>query len=73
MYQTFLEELKRQEGSTDYQLTSTGCLGPCTSGATVFTHPDGTLYGGVTPTDVPEIVNQHLIHGKPVARLIVQD
>jgi (2Fe-2S) ferredoxin len=71
VYQTFLEELKRHEAA--YQLTSTGCLGPCASGATVFTHPDGTLYGGVTPADVPEIVLSHLLGGTPVARLIVQD
>jgi (2Fe-2S) ferredoxin len=73
VYQTFLDELKRQERSTDCQLTSTGCLGPCASGVTVFTHPDGTLYGGVTPADVPEIVLQHLVGGTPVARLIVPD
>lgn len=73
VYQIFLEELRRQEVSTDYQLTSTGCLGPCSSGATVFTHPDGTLYGGVTLADVPEIVLSHLLGGTPVARLIVQD
>ena len=73
VYQTFLEELKRQEVSTDYQLTNTGCLGPCTSGVTVFTHPDGTLYSGVTPADVPEIVLQHFLRGTPVARLIVRD
>ncbi len=72
VYQTFLEELKRQ-GSASHQLTSTGCLGPCSSGASVFTHPDGTLYGGVTPADVPEIVLSHLLGGTPVARLIVQD
>ena len=73
VYQTFLDELTRRVGTVDYQLTSTGCLGPCASGATVFTHPDGTLYGRVTPADVPEIVLQHLIGGTPVARLVVQD
>ena len=73
VYQTFLEELKRQDSSANYQLTSTGCLGPCDSGATVFTHPDGTLYGRVTPADVAEIVLSHLLGGTPVARLIVQD
>ena len=70
VYQEFVEQLPRESGS--YQLTSTGCLGPCHSGgATVFIFPDGTLYGGVTPADVAEIVHQHLRGGAPVARLIV--
>jgi (2Fe-2S) ferredoxin len=73
VYETFLEELGRQLASANYQIATTGCLGPCTAGATVFLHPDGTLYGGVTPADVPEIVRQHLVEGRPVARLVVPD
>jgi (2Fe-2S) ferredoxin len=68
-----LDELNRQHLSNDYQLTSTGCLGPCACGTTVLTYPDGTVYGGVTPADVAEIVAQHLIAGKPVLRLVVPD
>lgn len=48
-------------------LTSTGCLGPCQSGANVLIYPEGTLYCAVTPTDVDNIVESHLVKGEPVA------
>lgn len=73
MYQAFVNELKRQDVSPNHRLTSTSCLGPCASGATVFMHPDGTVYGGVTPEDVPEIIQRHVLQGEPVARLVVPD
>jgi (2Fe-2S) ferredoxin len=72
VYQTFLDELSAHAG-VGYQLTSTGCLGPCASGASVLVYPEGILYGRVTPGDVPEIVQQHLVAGRPVARLVVED
>jgi (2Fe-2S) ferredoxin len=72
VYQTFLEEFDTRP-TVDYHLTSTGCLGPCALGASVLVYPDGVLYGRVTPSDVPEIIEQHLLSGKPVARLIVED
>lgn len=46
-----------------------GCLDHCSHGVTVVVYPDGVWYGGVTPEDVPEIVESHLIGGKPVQRL----
>ena len=73
MYRAFFEELRKVKTSSDYQLTSTGCLGPCALGATVLIYPDAVLYGRVTPNDVPEIVERHLLAGSPVARLVVED
>ncbi len=73
MYHAFFEELRKLPASTDCQLTSTGCLGPCALGASVLVYPDAVLYGHVTPDDVPEIVERHLLAGTPVTRLIVED
>jgi (2Fe-2S) ferredoxin len=39
----------------------------------VLVYPEGVLYGRVTPKDVPEIIEQHLILGYPVIRLVVED
>jgi (2Fe-2S) ferredoxin len=72
VYQTFLEEFERRT-TVPYQLTSTGCLGPCALGANVLVYPEGILYGRVTPRDVQEIIEQHLLSGKPVTRLVVED
>ncbi len=32
-------------------------------------YPEGVWYGHVTPADVPEIVERHLVGGEPVERL----
>jgi len=42
-------------------------------GPTVVVYPDAVWYGGVTVEDVPEIVSEHLIAGRPVQRLIIAD
>jgi (2Fe-2S) ferredoxin len=73
VYRAFFEELRKSNVSSDYQLTGTGCLGPCALGASVLVYPDDVLYGRVTPDDVAEIVARHLVAGSPVARLVVED
>jgi (2Fe-2S) ferredoxin len=73
VYRRFLDELDKVSTTSDYQLANTGCLGSCGSGVAVLVYPGGVLYGRVTPNDVAEIVAQHLIAGKPVTRLIVED
>ncbi|MBF0142346.1 MAG: (2Fe-2S) ferredoxin domain-containing protein [Magnetococcales bacterium] len=50
-------------------LTGAGCMGPCDQGPTVVVYPEGVWYVRVTPKDVPEICESHLVNGTPVARL----
>jgi (2Fe-2S) ferredoxin len=49
-----------------------GCLDACEHGATVVVYPEGTWYGGVKPSDVSEIVDEHLVQGRPVPRLQIK-
>jgi (2Fe-2S) ferredoxin len=50
----------------DFSVTSCGCQGQCSAGPTVRIIPEETWYCRVQPEDVPQIVEQHLIGGKPV-------
>jgi (2Fe-2S) ferredoxin len=50
-------------------VTPCGCLGPCFEGPAIVVYPDAVWYVGVTPADVPEIVESHLRGGRPVERL----
>lgn len=50
-----------------------GCLEQCEHGPTVVVYPDGVWYGFVTPADVPEIVREHVVAGRPVERLRLAD
>ena len=50
-----------------------GCLDQCEHGPTVVVYPEAVWYGHVTPADVDEIVTEHLVHGRPVERLVLAD
>ncbi len=50
-----------------------GCLDQCEHGPTVVVYPDAVWYGFVREEDVPEIVEQHIVHGRPVERLRLPD
>ncbi|MFT7670681.1 MAG: (2Fe-2S) ferredoxin [Planctomycetota bacterium] len=50
-----------------------GCLDQCAQGVTVVVYPDNVWYGHVTTGDVDEIINEHLVHGRTVERLVIPD
>jgi (2Fe-2S) ferredoxin len=47
------------------------CLDQCVHGVTMVVYPEATWYGKVTLADVDEIVEQHLVGGRPVERLVI--
>jgi len=49
--------------------TRTGCLKHCSRGVTVAVWPHNFWYGGVTPGDVDEILQQSVVDGREVERL----
>ena len=51
----------------------TNCLKHCSRGITVAVYPENVWYSGVTPDDLPEIVESHLERGQPVERLFMPD
>jgi len=65
----FLESIEENDISDKVMVTNTGCLGLCNDGPIVIVYPEGTWYGKVTPDDVDEIVESHLINGEIVKRL----
>jgi len=65
----FLESIEENDISDKVMITNTGCLGICNDGPIVIVYPEGTWYGKVTPDDVDEIVESHLINGEIVKRL----
>ena len=51
----------------------TGCFGLCALGPIMIVYPEGSFYSRVTPEDVPEIVEEHLLKGRIVRRLLYQE
>ena len=50
-----------------------GCLDHCEQGVTVVVYPEQVWYGGVTPADVAEIVERHIVGGAFVERLMIPE
>ncbi len=50
-----------------------GCLDQCEHGPNLVVYPEAIWYGGVTLADVDEIVDSHIVGGRPVQRLILKD
>lgn len=61
---------KHPEIWSTVNVTASGCLGPCFDGPTIVVYPEGVWYAGVKPSDVAEIVESHMVGGKPVERLV---
>ncbi len=57
----------------EVQVILTGCFGFCEKGPIVKILPDNTFYVNVTPDDTGEIVEEHLVKGRPVERLLYKD
>jgi (2Fe-2S) ferredoxin len=67
----FKEELHRRGLKGKVRANKAGCLDQCELGASIVVYPDGVWYGRVTLDDVNEIIESHLLAGKPVERLRV--
>ena len=65
----FKEELVKKGLHNQVRAQKSGCLDVCEKGVSVVVYPDGVWYGRVKTTDVPEIVQSHIMDGKPVERL----
>ena len=50
-----------------------GCLDQCEHGPNLVVYPEAVWYGGVTLADVDEIVESHIVGGRPVERLRIKE
>jgi (2Fe-2S) ferredoxin len=62
--------LKDAGRERDVRVTLTSCMGRCGEGPTVAVYPDGIWYRGVHNDDAAELVNEHLLADRLVARLV---
>ncbi len=59
--------------SDEVKVVKTGCFGLCALGPIMIIYPEGSFYSEVKPSDVPEIVEEHLLKGRIVKRLLYQE
>ena len=68
-----LKALAKQRLGKRVRVNVAGCLDQCEHGVTVVVYPEGVWYGFVTMADLEEIVESHLVNGRPVERLRLPD
>jgi len=66
-------EIERLKLDKEVKVITTGCFGFCNLGPIMVIYPKGTFYCQVTPEDVKEIAEEHLLKGKIVSRLLYRD
>ena len=54
----------------EVKVIETGCLGPCVVGPVAAVYPDGVFYQNLRADDADEIVEEHLLKGRVVERLV---
>ncbi len=66
-------ELKAKGLEDEIKIVMTGCFGLCALGPIIIIYPEGTFYSCVKAEDLPEIVEEHLLKGRIVKRLVYND
>ncbi|WP_423128858.1 NADH-ubiquinone oxidoreductase-F iron-sulfur binding region domain-containing protein [Gaoshiqia sp. Z1-71] len=69
----FKNQLSELGLDDDVQVIHTGCFGFCEKGPIVKIQPDNTFYVSVQPEDTKEIIEEHIIKGRKVERLLYRD
>ncbi|MDI3537032.1 MAG: NADP-reducing hydrogenase subunit HndC [Eubacteriaceae bacterium] len=71
--QELRKELVKHDILEEIEIIVTGCFGLCELGPVVIVYPEGTFYSRVEASDIPEMVEEHLVKGRPLERLIYSE
>jgi NADH-quinone oxidoreductase subunit F len=64
------KEIRKRNLQDEVQVVATGCNGFCERGPILMVHPDGVFYQQLKVTDIPFLVEEHLLKGRPVQKLM---
>ena len=67
------EEIAKNGLADEVKVVRTGCFGLCALGPIMIVYPEGTFYSTVNIDDIPEIVEEHLLKGRIVTRLVYDE
>ena len=66
-------ELKKQGIEKEVAVVKTGCHGLCALGPIMIVYPGAVFYSMVKEENIPEIVEEHLVNGRVVTRLVYDE
>jgi NADH-quinone oxidoreductase subunit F/NAD(P)H dehydrogenase (quinone)/NADP-reducing hydrogenase subunit HndC len=67
--QALFKELQHQGLADEIKIIETGCNGFCAVGPVMLVQPDGIFYQKLRTKDVPHMVEEHFLKGRPVKKL----
>lgn len=73
IFQAFEDELKVQKLENEVKCVMTGCFGLCALGPVVIVYPEGAFYSHVKVEDAKEIIDEHILKGRIVKRLLYKE
>ena len=73
LIQEFEKQLQENHLEKEVKVIQTGCFGLCALGPVVVVYPEGSFYSRVKEEDVKEIVEEHLLKGRIVTRLLYEE
>jgi len=68
-----IEELENKDLKDEIKIVETGCHGFCEKGPIMIMYPEGVFYCEVTPEDMEEVVEEHILKGRTVERLLFNE
>ncbi len=71
--EAFEEQIKARGLENDVCVVGTGCFGLCAVGPIIIIYPEGAFYSCVKVEDVPEIIEEHIVKGRLVERLLYHE
>ena len=67
------EELAHRSLEEEIEVVTTGCNGFCALGPVMVVYPEGIFYVQIKPEDVPHLVEEHFLKGRPVEKLMYKE
>ena len=68
-----IEELKKHKLQDEISVVLTGCNGFCAQGPLLIIHPEDTFYEKLKPEDIPFLIEEHFIKGRPVEKFMYRE
>jgi len=68
-----IDEIAKQGLTDEIAVLETGSVGTIGKGVVLVVYPEGVYYANVTPQDIPQLVEEHLLKGRPLKRLILSE
>ena len=67
------QEIKKRGLDEELKIVLTGCNGFCAQGPIMAVLPDEIFYEALKPEDIPHLVEEHFLKGRPVKKLMYKE